>query len=91
MKSIFGFFLRLLAAFLLAKAVLGPWGANTPGWLLGSSLGLVLSSYLLSWWRRSRTAEDLDWYVARKLIAMNQLPERKLPLGSPPREASEKG
>ena len=90
MKILFGFFLRLLAAFLLVKVVLGAPGAGTPALLLGGALVLVLLSYLWGWWHRSRTAEDLDWYVARLLIKLNQLPEKKLPPASPPQEASDK-
>ena len=87
MKILFTFSLRLLAAFLLTKVVLAALGVDTPGWLLGVSLVLVLLTYLLDWWRRSRTVADLDWFVARLLIKMNQLPDKRLPPAAPPEKS----
>jgi len=72
MKTIFGFFIRLFAAFLVSKVVLGVMGAEAPTTLLGLALFLVLGTYFLKRW-----GEKIGWMVARLLISMNQLPSRR--------------
>ena len=72
MKKTFGFFIRLLVAFLVSKIILGALGADTPVWLLGLAMVLVAGSYFLERW-----GERIDWVVARLLIKMNQLPSRR--------------
>ena len=72
MKTIFGFFIRLFAAFLVSKVVLRVMGAEAPATLLGLALFLVLGTYFLERW-----GEKIGWMVARLLISMNQLPSRR--------------
>jgi hypothetical protein len=72
MKNIFGFFSRLLGAFLASKLFLGLMGADTPAALLGLAVLLVLGSYFMEFW-----GEKIGWVVARFLISMNQLPSRR--------------
>jgi len=69
MKNIFGFFIRLFAAFLVSKLILATMGAETPVRLLGSAVALVLGSYLWDLF-----GAKLGWVIARLLIGMNQLP-----------------
>jgi hypothetical protein len=71
-KTVFGFFVRLLAAFLVSKVILGFLQAETPAGLLGLAVILVLSSYALERW-----GPKIGWAVARFLISMNQLPSRQ--------------
>ncbi len=68
MKNIFGFFIRLFAAFLVSKLILATMGAETPVRLLGSAVALVLGSYLWDLF-----GAKLGWVVSRLLIGMNQL------------------
>jgi hypothetical protein len=70
-KTVFGFSLRLLAAFLVSKVILGFLQAETPAGLLGLAVILVLSSYALERW-----GPRVGWAVARFLISLNQLPSR---------------
>jgi hypothetical protein len=74
MKTIFSFFLRLFAAFLMSKVILGVLGGDTPAGLLGLAVVLVLGTYSLERW-----GAKLGWAVARLLISMNQLPSRREP------------
>jgi hypothetical protein len=80
MKRIFSFFIRLFAAFLASKLLLGLLGADTPAILLGFAVLLVLGTYALEIW-----GAKIGWVVARMLISMNQLPSRRTPK-QPPRE-----
>jgi thiol:disulfide interchange protein len=74
MNKIFGFFLRLLAAFLVSKIILGALAVDTAAGLLGLAVALVMGSYFLERW-----GPKIDWVVARILISMNQLPSRREP------------
>jgi hypothetical protein len=72
MKNLFSFFIRLFAAFLISKVILGALGADMPVPLLGMALSLVLVSYVLKRW-----GGKIGWLVARLLISLNQLPSRR--------------
>ena len=72
LQPIFRFFIRLFAAFLASKVILGATGADNPAPLLGLALLLVLASYVLERW-----GEKIGWVVARLLISLNQLPSRR--------------
>ncbi|RJR45999.1 MAG: hypothetical protein C4567_02795 [Deltaproteobacteria bacterium] len=84
----FKFSIRLLAAVLIAKFVLGFLGADTLPGLLWGSLGLVLLTYLfdlLDWYsegalRRALKPSALSWLAARLLVRMNVV--------EPPKESS---
>jgi hypothetical protein len=60
MKRVFGFFLRLLIAFVAAKLILGRLNLDTPKYLIGLALLLVLNTYVFDFleyyhegaWRR---------------------------------------
>jgi hypothetical protein len=60
MKRVFGFFLRLFIAFAAAKLLLGHLGLDTPKYLIGLALLLVLNTYVFDFleyyhqgaWRR---------------------------------------
>ncbi len=83
MKTLFNVFVRLLLAFLLAKFLLGILGGGSPVALLGLSLFLVLLSYLIklleNYYQRTWQSKmaELGWRVARFLIGLNQLGDRK--------------
>ena len=79
-KKIFSFFIRLFAAFLVSKVILGMVGAGTPAGLLGLALLLVLGMYCLERW-----GAKIGWVAARFLISLNQLPSRRQSR-QPPRE-----
>jgi hypothetical protein len=68
-SRVFRFSLRLLAAFLAAKLILLLWGADTPKTLLGLSLGLTLLIYFFDFLPPSK----IGWFIARQLIALNQV------------------
>jgi hypothetical protein len=82
MKTLFNVFVRLLAAFLVAKLLLGLLGAGSPAALLGLALGLVGLSYLLKvlevYYQRTwqSKAAELGWRAARGLIGLNQLKDK---------------
>lgn len=72
MKNLFSFFIRLFAAFLASKVILGALGADLPVPLLGLAVLLVLASYALKRW-----GGKIGWLAARLLISLNQLPSRR--------------
>jgi hypothetical protein len=71
-KTIFGFTVRLLIAFVASKFILKGLGAESPAGLLGVALLLVSGVYGLERW-----GGRLSWAVARFLISLNQLPNRR--------------
>jgi hypothetical protein len=83
MKLLFNFFIRLFLAFLLARVALNLLGGGSPAVLLGLSVCLVALTYLVTFleayyqrtWQ-SKVAE-IGWQVARFLIGLNQLQNRK--------------
>ena len=83
MKFIFNLSLRLLLAFLTVKFLLGIFGGGSPAMLLGGALSLVGLSYLITYLEQyyQRTwhskAAELGWKVARFLIGLNQLKDKK--------------
>lgn len=99
MNTTFKFFLRLLAAVLIAKFSLGFLGADTLPGLLWGSLGLVLLTYLfdlLDWYsagalRRALRPKEISWRVARLLIGINMVggPETQSTLPHKPKGKTE--
>ena len=83
MKFLFNLFVRLLLAFLLAKFLLGFLGWGRPATLLGLALILVGLTYLIkfleSYYQRTWQSKmaELGWRVARFLIGLNQVGDRK--------------
>jgi hypothetical protein len=83
MKFIFNFAIRLFLALLLAKVSLNLLGGGSPAALLGLAVCLVGLTYLVTFleayyqrtWQ-SKVAE-IGWKVARFLIGLNQLQNRK--------------
>ena len=70
MQGFFGFFLRFFAAFVAAKLILRPFGADTTRWLLLLSALLTINLYWLDlreirsqvqqWWDRRRLSQNHD-------------------------------
>ena len=83
MKILFNVFVRLLLAFLVAKFLLGLLGGGSPAALLGLSLFLVGLTYLVkfleNYYQRTWQSKmaELGWLVARFLIGLNQLGDRR--------------
>jgi hypothetical protein len=83
MKIIFNLFVRLLLAFLTAKFLLSLLGGGSPAILLGLALILVGLTYLVrfleNYYQRTWQSKlaELGWRVARFLIGLNQLGDRK--------------
>jgi hypothetical protein len=83
MKFLFNLFVRLLLAFLVAKFLLGFLGWSSPATLLGLSLFLVGLTYLVrfleNYYQRTWQGKmaELGWRVARFLIGLNQVGDRK--------------
>jgi hypothetical protein len=98
MTIAFKFFVRFLAAILIAKFSLGLLGADTLPGLLWGSLGLVLLTYLfdlLDWFskgalRRALRPKEIGWRVARLLIGMNMVGGKKEGVPGPERKEGEK-
>jgi hypothetical protein len=97
MTIAFKFFVRFLAAILVAKFSLGFLGADTLPGLLWGSLGLVLLTYLfdlLDWFsagalRRALKPAALSWLLARLLIRMNVVEPPKEISAEPERKEGE--
>ena len=83
MTALFSFAIRLLLAFLAAKLLLGLLGGGSPALLLVLALALTGLSYLITWLERyyERTwqskAAELGWRLARFLIGLNQIRDKK--------------
>ena len=83
MKFLFNLFIRLLLAFLAAKFLLSLLGGGSPATLLGLALFLVGLTYLVkfleNYYQRTWQSKmaELGWRVARFLIGLNQLNDRK--------------
>ena len=83
MKFLFNLFVRLLLAFLVAKFLLSLLGGGSPAILLGLALILVGLTYLIkfleNYYQRTWQSKmaELGWRVARFLIGLNQVGDRK--------------
>jgi hypothetical protein len=83
MKFLFNLFVRLLLAFLAAKFLLSLLGGGSPAILLGLALILVGLTYLIkfleNYYQRTWQSKmaELGWRVARFLIGLNQVGDRK--------------
>jgi len=70
---LFRFFVRFFLAFLAAKLLLLLLGADSPGTLLGLSLGLTLLTYIFDFLPPS----EIGWFIARLLISLNLVRHRR--------------
>jgi hypothetical protein len=83
MKILFNLFIRLFLAFLAAKFLLALLGGGSPATLLGLSLFLVGLTYLIklleNYYQRTWQSKmaELGWRVARFLIGLNQLGDKR--------------
>ena len=83
MKFLFNLFVRLLLAFLVAKFLLSLLGGGSSAILLGLALILVGLTYLIksleNYYQRTWQSKmaELGWRVARFLIGLNQVGDRK--------------
>ena len=83
MKILFNLFIRLFLAFLAAKFILSLLGGGSPAVLLGLSLFFVGLTYLVkfleNYYQRTWQSKmaELGWRVARFLIGLNQLDDKR--------------